>query len=106
MTNTETVEATFIECDARTIAEQIGRMNIFAISGGRVLARRTGITLKVSSGYSVTIDLAAGDTYTVRRVFTRGAKVWIKGEESNVYCDQVGESAYVASCYVNRTFGA
>ena len=93
-------------CDARELVSQIGHMNILAISGGRITARETGVTLPVSNGYSVTIDLAGDDTYTVRRVFKRGAKVWIKGERTSVYCDQVGESAYVASCFQNRTFGA
>jgi hypothetical protein len=28
----------------------------------------------------------------------------VKGEARNVYADEVGEVAYVASCYVNREF--
>lgn len=63
------------------------------------------MTLPVHQGYRVEIDLAANDTYTVRRVFTRGAKTWIKGERTDVYCDEVGEVAYQASCYVNVEFG-
>lgn len=96
---------TFVECDARELVGQIGRGNVLAISGGRVLARKTGVTLPVGHGYSVTVDLDASDTYIVRRVFKRGAKEWVKGEQTNVYCDEVGEIAYVASCYVNRSFG-
>jgi hypothetical protein len=93
-----------IECDARTLIEQIGPRTVLAISGGRVLVRDTGITLPVSSGYKVTVDLAANDTYTVRRIFTRAGRVWVKGERSGVYCDQVGEAAYEASCYKNVAF--
>jgi hypothetical protein len=37
-------------------------------------------------------------------VFTRGAKTWIKGERTNVYCDEVGEVAYQASCFQNVEF--
>jgi hypothetical protein len=85
--------------DAKTIVAQIGRMNVLGISGGRVGVRETGITLPVAHGYSVTVDLAFDDTYTVRRVFKRGSKVWVKGERTNVYCDEVGEAAYRASCY-------
>jgi|688.fasta_scaffold399334_4 hypothetical protein len=92
----------FIPCDPRTIAYQVGRDNLWGISGGRVIARETGITLPVSAGYSVTIDLHASDLYTVRRIFKRGAKVWIKGEMEGVFCDQVGEVAYYASCYVSH----
>jgi hypothetical protein len=95
----------FRECDARTIATQIGTMNILAISGGRIIGRETGISLPVSNGYSVTVDLDWNDTYVVRRVFKRGAKVWIKGEQRNVYCDEVGEAAYQASCFRNGAWG-
>lgn len=91
-------------CDARELVAQIGVRNIWAISGGRVFSRPTGVTLPVGHGYSVTVDLAADDTYTVRRVFKRGAKVWIKGEMSSVYCDDISDVAYYASCYVNVEF--
>ena len=91
----------FIECDVKVLVSQIGKMNIFAISGGRITARETGITLPVAHGYSVTIDLAPNDTYTVRRIFTRSGKATIKGEYQNVYCEEVGELAYQASCYQN-----
>lgn len=94
----------FIPCDSTELLGQIGRMNVAAISGGRVLRRETGVTLPVGRGYSVTVDLDASDTYTVRRIYKRGAKVWVKGERTDVYCDEVGEIAYVASCFVNREF--
>ena len=94
----------FIECNASELAAQIGRMNIFAISGGRVTARQTGITLPVGCGYSVTVDLAGNDTYTVRRVFTRGGIAKIKGELTDVYCDEVGQVAYEASCFRSYEF--
>ena len=99
-----TTEASFIDCDAHELADQIGRGNILAISGGRINVRRTGITLPVSNGYSVEIDLAAGDTYTVRRIFTRAKRTWVKGQRDGVYCDQVGEAAYQASCFRNVAF--
>jgi len=67
--------------------------------------RGRAIDLPVSSGYRVTVDLAADDTYTVRRVFTRGSRQWVKGEVTGVYCDQVGEAAYLASCFRNAEFG-
>ena len=99
-------ETRFAPCDAAELLRQIGHMNLLSISGGRVLRRETGVTLPVGSGYRVTVDLAGNDTYTVRRIFVRGAKSWIKGEETEVYCDQVAGSAYRASCFVNVDFGA
>jgi hypothetical protein len=92
-------ETMFIECNSTTILQQIGRNNFFAISGGRVMIRPTGITLPVAYGYSVEIDLAANDTYTVKRVYSKGIKRTIKGELNGVYCDEIGEVAYLASCY-------
>jgi len=91
----------FRDCDATVLRDQIGMMNIFAISGGRITVRETGITLPVAHGYSVTVDLAANDTYTVRRIYTRAGKVTIKGEVEGVFCDEIGEIAYQASCYQN-----
>ena len=91
----------FRQCDTDQTVAQIGRMNLMSISGFRVIRRPTGVTLPVSSGYSVTVDLDGNDTYVVRRMFKRGAKVWIKGEQSDVYAEDVGEVAYRASCYRN-----
>ena len=88
-----------IYCDARTIVQQIGRMNIFAISGGRVLDSGHGVILPVSSGYKVVVDLMAGDTYRVRRLRIVGTKVRLYGERTNVYCDELSEVAYYAGMY-------
>lgn len=93
------------DCDNAELAAQIGTGNILAISGGRVLSRRSGITMPVSAGYSVTVDLAGDDTYTVRRVFVRAGKRWVKGEITGVYAEQVGLIAYRASCFRNVDFG-
>ena len=93
------------EDGAKTLLLQIGKHNLMAISGFRFTVRDTGVTLPVGHGYRVTVDLAADDTYTVRRVFERGGKCWLKGQESGVYAEQLGDSAYRASCYVNVEFG-
>jgi hypothetical protein len=93
--------ATFIPSDAETTIAQIGLGNIMGISGGRITVRETGVTLPVARGYSVTVDLAANDTYTVRRVYSRAGNVTIKGEYANVYCDELNERTYLASCFVN-----
>jgi hypothetical protein len=85
---------------------QIGRINVLCISGGRATLNEDGVlVLPVGKGYSVEIELTAWDDYTVRRVYKRGAKRWVKGELSGIYCDQIGEIAYQASCFVNVPFG-
>jgi len=48
----------FRPCDISQTIEQLGMGNLLAISGGRVVKRSTGITLPISNGYSLTIDLA------------------------------------------------
>jgi hypothetical protein len=95
----------FRDCDTDQAVAQIGRGNLMSISGFRIIRRPTGITLPVSSGYSVTVDLDWDDTYTVRRVFKRGAKTWVKGEQRNVYVEDVGGVAYAASCFRNGDWG-
>lgn len=88
-----------------TTLSQIGRMNIFAISGGRVRTLGETLVLPVSNGYSVEVDLDEGsDTYTVRRVFTRSGKRSIKGEQTYVYCEELGEIAYQASSFRSYEF--
>lgn len=93
------------QCDTAQLLAQIGRGNILSISGGRVHTHRTGVALPAGNGYRVTVDLAADDTYTVKRLYVRGAKVWTKGEEVGVYAELVGDAAYRAACYVNVAFG-
>ena len=97
------------EIDPQVTVRQVGA-NILAISGGRwlydsILNCETDILLPVSSGYRVRIHLAPNDTYTVTREMKRGDKVFVKGVQENVYCDELGEVAYYASCYRNVDFG-
>jgi hypothetical protein len=93
------------QCDAKVIVEQVGKMNIMGISGGRVIVRETGITLPVARGYSVEIDLNGLDLYDVKRVYTRAGERSVKGAVIDVYCEDVSDVAYYASCYVNVQFG-
>ena len=93
------------------LIDQIGRMNIFAISGGRVGVTKNnqGETvegeLKVGKGYRVSISLGWDDTWTVSRQFVRKGVISDKGTLTGVFADQVGEIAYKASCFVNVQFG-
>jgi hypothetical protein len=97
--------------DEDVLIDQIGRMNVFAISGGRVGVTKNNqgetveIELPVGYGYRVSITLGWDDTYTVSRQFVRKGVVTDKGTIEGVYCDQVGEIAYKASCFRNVEFG-
>ena len=98
--------------NAEELLRQIGIANIFAISGGRVIYWQTNdgkatrtITLPVSNGYSVEIYLAWDDTYTVTRQFKRKGQYINKGTVEGVYCENIGEVAYKASCFRNVQFG-
>jgi hypothetical protein len=101
----EAKERGYRNADAKTIIQQIGKMNVLAISGGRVEVRKTGITLPVDKGYSVEIDLNGMDFYDVKRVYTRSGERKVKGIVTNVSDTEIGEMAYKASCFVNVEFG-
>ena len=82
-----------------TLINQIGQMNLLAISGGRIAYdNNNGVILPVSNGYIVRIVLAGNDTYRVTREYKRGTYT-VKREWTNVYCDEIGEIAYLASCF-------
>jgi hypothetical protein len=95
--------------DEDELIAQIGKMNIFAISGGRVgVIKEEGetvaIEMPVSQGYRVVVSLGWDDTWTVSRQYVRNGVVSDKGTLEGVYADQVGEIAYQASCYKNVKF--
>ena len=92
------------DLDVDVLVQQIGRWNLMGISGGRVRVDGERVVLPVGSGYRVEIELAPNDTYTVRRVFVRGTKRFVKGELTDVYFDQVGEVAYQASSFRSYDF--
>lgn len=93
---------------AELVGRQIGIQNILAISGGRLLYDDENCTaiLPVRYGYKVVVKYNEGsDDYTVSRIHVRGTTVTNKGEVSGVYCDNLGDVAYAASCYRDE-FGA
>jgi hypothetical protein len=98
-------------CDPSVIARQIGAANILAISGGPVFPifssesnDRVGLRLPIDGTRRIDVILDWSDTYSVRRIRTitkgsqRGQDV-VEFERSDVYCDEVGEVAYAASCW-------
>lgn len=89
---------------ATVLLHQIGNMNVLAISGGRARLVDGLVVLPVSNGYTVEIALTPADDYTVRRVFTRSDKRFVKGELTGVYADEIGERAYEASLFRSYEF--
>lgn len=92
------------------IIDQLGRMNIMSISGGRVIRMSSGVRLPVSSGISVVITYNEGaDDYTVKREFMRKVRgvdtIFDHGQRTQVYCDQLAETAYVAGMYKSYAKG-
>lgn len=82
------------------ILRQIGRMNVLAISGGRVVALPDGVELPVGSGYRIRVRLTPMDEYTVERVFVRAGQEFSKGIK-DAWAGNVGSVAYYASCFRN-----
>ena len=95
------------------LLQQIGGMNLLAISGGRksVIFHTDedgetypiGVALPVAQGRSVEVTLDWDDTYRVRRV-RRGmgrlkGSEFLEAELTGVYCEEVGEVAYGMSCW-------
>ena len=96
----------FREINAEVLVKQIGLDVIFAVSGGRMMIRETGIDLPVARGYRVEIDLAGNDTYTVKRTFNKGITRSIKGEVNNVLCENIAEAVIRAADYTNKSWAA
>lgn len=92
---------TITDQQRETILQQIDSLNVLAISGGKVRRIPDGVELPVSHGYVVRVRLTPLDMYRVERVFKRGAKECLKGYRNDVFCDDVGEAAYYASCFRN-----
>jgi len=97
-------------CDHRVIAQQIGRINILGVSGGRVGKFTTtdgdevGLFLPIDTARRVEVVLDWMDTYIVSRVryIVRGANAGqeiVEDTQSDIYCDGVGEAVYQASCW-------
>ncbi len=93
------------------LIDQIGRMNIFAVSGGRVNITKNNqgetveLELPVGYGYRVSIKLDWNDTYIVSRQFVRKGVVTDQGTVDGIYCEEIGEVVYKASCFRNVEFG-
>lgn len=83
----------------RTILDQIGSGTVMGICGFRVRPTVTGVELVCGYGYRVRVTLEANDTYTVRRIYSRGSREWVKGEQTDVYWPELSEVAYRAGMF-------
>ena len=90
---------------ANTLLKQIGPMTVAAVSGGRRSLVDGILVLPVGAGYTVEVEYVEGrDTYTVRRVFNRAGKKWVKGELTDVYMDEVSERVWEAHAFRSYEF--
>lgn len=90
---------------ANTLLKQIGGITVMAVSGGRQRLIDGTLVLVVGAGYTVEVDYVEGrDTYTVRRVFNRAGKKWVKGELTDVYMDEVSERVWEAHAFRSYEF--
>jgi len=99
------------ECSPATLISQMGRMNLFAISGGKWAQIvdednvPVGLIMPCGGNRAVEVVLNFMDLYTVRRVRyitagnNKGDIVVEKEIGDMIYCDEVGESAYQASIW-------
>jgi hypothetical protein len=98
------------QCDPKVLRDQIGMMTVMAVSGGRWGAIRTsdgepiGVILPCGTNRTVEVTLSFWDTYTVRRYrqVVRGERRGddiVEHEATNVYCDEISEAVYTASCW-------
>lgn len=96
-----------MEINAAVTYEQIGFQTLIAACGGINAFRVSPDTLgfPVGRGYVVTVTLDPSDTYIVRRCFRRKGEMKVKGEQTMVYCDELSDTFWKASCFVNVEFG-
>jgi hypothetical protein len=102
MAHTETINREI----CKTMLKQIGAGNVMAICGGRY--ERSGplsVRMQVGQGYYVEVTYVEGhDWYRVERQYKRNGTFHVKGAVEPVYCDQLGDIAYRASCFHNGPF--
>lgn len=105
------------DCDPHELIRQIGRMNLLAISGGAwgairvyddpsdpTIPRIIGAWFPCGTNRMVEVTLDVSDTYVVKRVrrVARGTarnSAVVEFEARDIYCDEIGEVVYRASCW-------
>ena len=89
-------------CDTAEVMNQIGKMVVLAVSGGRMANLRdkegdtVGVILPITSTRRIEVVLDYNDTYTVKRIrYIQTGKLAntevVEAEYDNTYCDQLAE---------------
>ena len=97
------------ECDPTVIRQQIGGMTFLGVCGGKWAkimdhSYSCGVILFLGESRALEVILDYDDTYKVRRnrLVTSGkdkGEIVIESETSGVYCDQLTEVVWSASCW-------
>ena len=98
------------ECDPHEVIAQMGKMNFFAVCGGKwaKINASDGVTigLLMPCGESRAVEVVLNflDLYEVRRVrrVNRGnekGSLVVEYEVLDVYCENLGDAVYSASCW-------
>jgi hypothetical protein len=98
------------ECDPHEVIAQMGKMNFFAVCGGKwaKVNASDGVTigLLMPCGESRAVEVVLNflDVYEVRRVrrVNRGdnkGSLVVEYEVLDVYCENLGDAVYSASCW-------
>ncbi|MCC5807588.1 MAG: hypothetical protein JJU00_14790 [Opitutales bacterium] len=90
-----------------TMMDQIGEGTLLGVSGGRYIVRDSQtLRLPAGCGYAVDVRYNHGeDLYEVSRVYVRDGLTHVKGTRTRIYCDQLAETVWDASCFRNVPFG-
>lgn len=89
-------------CDTAEVMNQIGKMVVLAVSGGRMAnlkdkeGETVGVILPITSTRRIEVVLDYSDTYIVRRIrYIQTGKLahteQVEAELNNIYCDQLAE---------------
>ena len=89
-------------CDTAEVMNQIGKMVVLAVSGGRMANLRdkegdtVGVVLPITSTRRIEVVLDYNDTYIVKRIrYIQTGKLanteTVEAEYDNTYCDQLAE---------------
>lgn len=97
-------------CDIETLVGQVGRRTVLGVSGGRFMTidneegETVGALFLVGQSRAVEVVLDWSDTYSVRRVRrvasgNDAGSVVVEDETTDVYCEQLSEAVWSASCW-------
>ena len=87
--------------DEGQLLNQIGAMNVLAISGGRRITKDSTTLFPVSNGYFVTVTINNWDLYDVKLFKANKNKAAVFMDWENIGAEIIHEVAYQASCFNN-----